>query len=192
MSPPLHHPFYCEENVWHLCQTFPVESTHRLVVFVSNPNRTVLFCNQRAGDERGLVVWDYHVLLLVRQDGWQVWDLDARWGYPQRLPAYLAHAFPYLRSPAGNEGRLEEAEAWSVPAEFAPVFRVVAAEQYVVDFASDRRHMRDDAGGWTKPPPPWACVGDGHTLDAFIADGGDEHGEVLDFDGFVERYASHK
>jgi len=192
MTRPLHHPFYCEENVWHLCQTFPVHSTHPQVVFVSNPDRTVLFCNQRAGDERGLVVWDYHVLLLVNEGGWQVWDLDARSGFPQPLPAYLAGAFPFLSTPSDDARRVGEAQLWTVPPEFVPVFRVIGVDRYVAEFSSDRRHMRDDTGGWTKPPPPWACIGEGHTLDAFIDCEGGRHGEVLDFEAFVERYASLK
>ena len=186
---PVHHPFYCEENIWHLCQTFPSQTPRPLVLFISNPGRTVLFCNQRAGDERGIVVWDYHVVLLASGTEWQVWDLDAKGGYPQACSTYLAQAFPHLWESTSRSSPPTMTGDWNVPTTFAPSFRVVPAETYSRMFASDRRHMRDGNHQWTQSPPPWPCIGQGHTLDEFIDVERRTHGEVLDFEGFFERYA---
>lgn len=179
----LYHPFYCEENIWHLCQTLGDQPGLKWVVFISNPDRTVLFCNQRAGGRSGQVVWDYHVLLLLQVPmGWQVWDLDAQVSPPQDVETYLHSAFPYEIPPRSAE----------IPDALRPRFKLVPAAHYTREFASDRRHMRTLDKGWTQPPPPWACIGRGHILDALIDVESGKHGEVLDFEGFVERYAGHQ
>jgi hypothetical protein len=56
-----------------------------------------------------------------------------------------------------------------VPARFQPRFAVIAAEDYVGRFGSDRAHMRDAKGRWQQPPPRWpAITGAGLTLAAAI------------------------
>jgi hypothetical protein len=196
MAPLRYHPFYCEENIWHLCQSTRVIGLRRRVVFVSNPSRTVLFFGQRAGETDGVVIWDYHVFLLAHAQRWQVWDPDGIAGCPVTTDEYLARAFPYLYRPAGHDGGGEVAgsalspQAGVNPA-LVPDFRVTDADDYVAHFGSDRRHMRDAHGAWNRPPPPWSCLGQGHNLHRFVDVTGDFHGEVLDFPAFVERYASH-
>lgn len=38
------------------------------------------------------------------------------------------------------------------------VFRVIPAESYLNEFASDRRHMRRPDDSWIKPPPPYPPI----------------------------------
>ncbi|KAI0806968.1 N-terminal glutamine amidase-domain-containing protein [Fomes fomentarius] len=80
-SPPLFLPpdsvytsCYCEENAYLLAKSFAVEGEilgrsapwpwEVYVVFVSNSGKTVALWNQKARD--GVVVWDYHVFLVLR------------------------------------------------------------------------------------------------------------------------------
>ncbi len=128
-------PFFCEENVWHLLQQDDLPQP-RAAVFVINADRRVAMHGQRAG--RGqVVVWDYHVVLLLPGAGLVVdLDDDARADWPVR--DWLAHAFP-----AG------------APPEFAPCFRVVDAAGFLATFSSDRSHMLDATGRPMRPFPAW-------------------------------------
>jgi len=110
------------------------------VVFISNPQRHCLLGCQRAGDARGEVVWDYHVVVWVASDGgWRVWDPDTTLGMPVRAERYLTATFSAsARAP-----------------ELAPLFRVVEAERFLATFATDRSHMLAADGSWLHPPPPW-------------------------------------
>ncbi|KAF7972662.1 hypothetical protein HWV62_17346 [Athelia sp. TMB] len=63
---------YCEENVFLLAQRFAGEAAIERVfdifaVFISNASKTVALWNQRLAASPGdVVVWDYHVVLLLR------------------------------------------------------------------------------------------------------------------------------
>ena len=66
---------YCEENVWKLCDKirntknliYLQEEDKAFVVFISNENRTVPLWRQSASEEEeGLVIWDYHVILIIK------------------------------------------------------------------------------------------------------------------------------
>jgi len=116
------------------------------------------------------VIWDYHVILLRRNDAWEIWDPDSTLGCPVAAAEYIRHSF----RPAA-------------PAAFQPRFRVVAAETYVDRFASDRRHMR--AGGrWLAEPPPWPPIGVGWNLGRFIDMTRPFVGEVLDLTQLSARF----
>jgi hypothetical protein len=139
-------PFWCEENVWHLCGDARTRDGE--VAIVTNPDRRVALFHQRASPRPdGLVVWDYHVLLFARADRWFAWDLDTTLGFPVPALAYLERTFPPQLDPT-----------------LAPRFRVLAAADYRVGFGSDRRHMRSPEGGWLQPPPSWPAIGHTHTL----------------------------
>ncbi|HEU4407983.1 MAG TPA: protein N-terminal glutamine amidohydrolase [Polyangiaceae bacterium] len=131
---------YCEENVWHLCQDPGVEADEAHVVFISNAQEACAFWMQRAAPAaRQPVLWDYHVILLGRQTGWKVWDLDSRLPRPVDALEYLRETFRHERA---------------VPAPLRPRFRVVPRAIFLDTFASDRSHMRLGDGGWLAPPPP--------------------------------------
>lgn len=145
-------PYYCEENVWHLCAT--VGGQYGLVAFVSNAARRVAMWGQRAAAHPGEpVLWDYHVVLLARgRDDWRVWDLDSTLGLDIPLAAWLSASF----------------EAGRVPDPLRPRFRLVPADAFRRRFSSDRRHMRGPGGAFAQPPPPWETIGEGHNLDRFV------------------------
>lgn len=159
-------PFYCEENVWHLCREDLLLPFTRKVVFISNENRCVAMKNQRAG---ALVYWDYHVVLLFRDTGWKVADLDTLLPFPCPVDQYLANSFE---------------------ADDAPIFRVVDADQYIKSLVSDRRHMLDQDGQYLQPPPPWNEIGSpGFNLWDFVDMAKCEYGKLYDLRAMRKSFA---
>lgn len=140
-------PYYCEENVWHLCQPGGIDADERLVAFITNPSQTVaLWCQSAAASDEP-VIWDYHVVLLARSGGappWWVFDLDTTLGFPCPVERYLSDTF---------------LDAGRVPPRFLPRFRVIDAAEFIRTFASDRSHMLDQHGRLMKPAPPWPPIG---------------------------------
>lgn len=141
----MHHytPYYCEENVWHLCDELRRPGVERRVVFISNPSKQCALWHQRAAHAPGEpVLWDYHVILFARDEAWRVWDLDTLLGMPVDLRTYLVRTFEEQR----------------VPARFMPLFRVLDGDEYLELFSSDRAHMRNEDGSWKQPPPAWTAI----------------------------------
>ncbi len=164
---------YCEENVWHLCRDAEppaIEDAHAL--FVSNARRTCALWMQRAAPERGApVLWDYHVVLLGRREGWKVWDLDSQLPCPLDALAYLDQTFPHENA---------------VRARFRPRFRLVPRPVFLETFASDRSHMRRLDGAWLAPPPPRPPIRtarEAMTLPRFVDLERPYVGRVLDLSG---------
>lgn len=155
-------PYFCEENVWHLCSDRdriegPVEA--RKVLFISNARKQVAMRHQRAGREAG-VVWDYHVVLLAEG---KIWDLDTTLGFGIAPASWLEESFV--------AGPLE------------PRFRVIGAPVYLESFASDRSHMIGPDGRPLKPLPPWPPIGKGTNLMRFVDMAEPFLGEVTDASG---------
>ncbi|XP_069544096.1 protein N-terminal glutamine amidohydrolase [Brachyistius frenatus] len=154
---------YCEENVWKLCEFVRTERTapleQLLVVFISNENRKVPLWKQKSGRGDQPVIWDYHVVLL--QAGLQsdslVYDLDSELSFPCSLTLYGALGFRSDRN---------------IRPEYHRKLRVVPADSFLLNFASDRSHMKNSDGSWRMPPPPYPPI---HTaesqmnLDDFIS-----------------------
>lgn len=156
MTSPLHQPFYCEENIWHLAQDPRCGPGRRLVLVISGTSGRFAMWQQRAAPTPGEPIpWDYHVVLLVHHDGWRVWDLDTALGAPLPVEAWLTGSFPHSQR---------------VRAGYQPRFRVLPAAEYVAILRSDRSHMRDEDGGWLHPPPPWPTLGDGGSNVLALAD----------------------
>jgi len=177
---------YCEENVWCLCKRLCAAAAadnpdHLLdssfAVFISNENRTVPLWRQKAARHADKpVVWDYHVILIVKampaSDGdasspSQVFDLDTTLPYPCDFGKYASATFPFDDQ---------------MPAEYKRMFRVISAKEFLQHFASDRRHMKkssaadeNEGGGvseWLQPPPTYDCIvtpQSVHNLDLFIS-----------------------
>ena len=172
MSAPRYAPYWCEENVWHLCADPRVGTSEAEVAIVTNADRRVALFHQRASTRRdGLVVWDYHVLLFARTNGWQAWDLDTTLGCPVSAIEYIERTFPPSLDPT-----------------LAPRFHVLAAADYRVGFGSDRRHMRAHDGSWLQPPPPWPAIGDSHELPKLLDTDDCTSAPWLDLDDLVRRY----
>lgn len=160
-------PFYCEENIWHLCQSLEFANAQcGRVVFISNESRTVATFQQRAANPPSSpMVWDYHVVFLWH-DGETplIYDLDTTLAFPMDVPSYLDATFPD-----------------AVPPQFAPRFRVLDIDYFIKHFRSDRSHMRLPDGSWQAPPPPWNCIGttDGTNLMEFVDVTSTTHGMVF-------------
>jgi hypothetical protein len=131
-------PYFCEENVWHLCgdDAVGIPLAARRAVFVTNEARQVRMRHQRAGNG-GVVIWDYHVVLMGQG---RVWDLDCTNGMPLALAD------------------------WLVDVDDTAKFRVVDAAEFVRTFASDRSHM----SGSGHPVPAWPPIGHGMNLLRFL------------------------
>ncbi|XP_054462333.1 protein N-terminal glutamine amidohydrolase [Anoplopoma fimbria] len=140
---------YCEENVWKLCEFVRTERTARLeelfVVFISNGNRTVPLWKQKSGRGDQPVIWDYHVVLLqIRlHSSSLVYDLDSELSFPCTLKLYAAQA---LRSDH------------NIKPAYHRKLRVVPADSFLLNFASDRSHMKNSDGSWRMPPPPYPPI----------------------------------
>ena len=147
---------YCEENVWRLLARSEFAARRAWAVIVTSPSGHFVALHQRAGRPGdGLVCWDYHVIAVVDdQDGTRlVLDLDSDLPWPCPLTLYLAESFPLVRQPRRR-----------------PIFRAIAAAEYLSGLASDRSHMRNPDGSYVAPPPPWPAPGGGksNTLMAWL------------------------
>ncbi len=170
-----YHPFYCEENAFHLCQHAVLGARARHVVFVSGALGGCVMWHQRAArGPAAPLFWDYHVIVLA-EGPWEVWDPDSTLGCPVGAAFYLERSFrPGL------------------PAELAPIFRVVRAAEIVATLASDRSHMRGPDGRFERRPPPWPPVSAkerGTNLARFIDMSDPFVGEVLSLGELSSRVA---
>ena len=186
-----HTPCYCEENVAHLLawlapnasgllslfsspspserplpQALLPARVHLFAVFLSNATQRTPVWRQRAGSgSEGKVCWDYHVIAAARVTSSDlchhdlVLDLDSTLPFPCDAELYVREA---LRPHA------VASSAWT---------RTVPAAQFLLEFASDRRHMRmqpvSGGAGWLAPPPktaPWrGSAADGaHNLERWL------------------------
>ena len=165
-------PFYCEENIWHLCRDERLPGGPRAALWITNERRQVAIFEQRLAQPGQPVGWDYHVVLVTgRGLDAQVWDLDSRLEVPTSISDYLDLSFP------------------PVSARFAPSFRLVPAAEYLRTFASDRRHMKDPDDGWLHDPPPWPAIGTGHVLPEYLDLTRPDPGEVLTLRQLRARYS---
>lgn len=147
-TPTKYAPYYCEENIWWLCQAPELRASRRRVLVISNPARACALYAQRAAvavDQP--VLWDYHVVLWEGSGARAtLWDLDCSLGAPLSFVAWFeATVQPALR----------------LPSHVHPRFRVVEADEYVAAFSSDRTHMAGAGGGPHAPWPPWPPIEQG-------------------------------
>jgi len=87
----------------------------------------------------GLVVWDYHVILVLRRptgdEDSLVYDLDTILDVPCGARHYLEKTFPYY---CDTTDLVTEQVLDPV---YQSVFRIVPASEFIDNFASDRSHM---------------------------------------------------
>lgn len=220
----------------HASSSSEEEEEEWYAVFISNANRTVPFLRQRSGggcsggggdDNDGggrLVVWDYHVIALHRRrravddddndgdddgnDYYEVYDYDTTLDFPCPLSTYVDLALTIPPSSRGGTGG-------PLPERYRHLFRVVPADRYLAEFASDRSHMllpppskEDSSSGgyvgegegerYSSPPPSYPCIaardGTGETmnLDEYI-DMEERcchpgRGAVYDLEGLARRF----
>ncbi|KZP20776.1 hypothetical protein FIBSPDRAFT_692145, partial [Athelia psychrophila] len=160
---------YCEENIYLLARQFALDPALArawdvFAVFISNGSKTVALWNQRLAATPGeVVVWDYHVVLLLRvkakhldanqrgQIEWPsaawIYDFDsvlngASMGDPISWQSASAMTYatpiPQVTSAPGWTLVLLDADSEEF---YRSVFRVVPADTLFAQFASDRSHM---------------------------------------------------
>jgi len=172
-------PFYCEENIWHLGQNPRFAELETKIVFISNKTNSCILWGQKAGKGvDGLVLWDYHVILLCKEREWQVWDLDTNFEIPSELSYYLRKTF--------------KTDEVKLAVDYAPVFRVIDTKEFVRTFSSDRSHMKKPDGTWIASPPEWPVVGEGKesNLISLINVEDKSIGEVMSLSEFTDRFVT--
>lgn len=162
---------YCEENVWKLCEQFEKRSgdTKQLyVVFISSHERQTALWNLKCGGTADFQLWDYHVILIksassdkessktttdtvtgIREHENEslVYDLDTSLPFPVCFNQYTKEVLrPELILHFRAAGLPER------------LFRVIPADIFLEEFASDRSHMRKEDGTWLALPPPYPPI----------------------------------
>ncbi|RIB24802.1 N-terminal glutamine amidase-domain-containing protein [Gigaspora rosea] len=160
--------FYCEENVYHLCKTISEildkNNDHYEVYacFISNKTRSVPIKRQQAAKSPdGFVIWDYHVILLLKENdetlnkkrSW-IYDFDTTLSFPCDFETYARESLPLVDLP-----------------EYHRKYRIVSSETFLRMFASDRSHMSSNNGTTISPPnyPPIFTAETKMNLPSFIS-----------------------
>ena len=120
------------------------------------------------------ILWDYHVILLLRAETNQILDFDTILPFGVTVDTYFKHSFLDNRLLTITE---------------TPLFRVVPASEFVVSFSSDRRHMKVGED-WIAPPPDWPCIGrSDFNLYRYIDMTNSDIGDVLGYDALLQRFS---
>ena len=158
-------PYFCEENARRLLDDQRIISHGKAyLVFITNRDQTCAMQCQRVG-AGGMVVWDYHVVVLTRGTSALIWDFDTTLAWPCTAQTWLSESFPDGVAP-----------------QFKPSFRVVVRVTAIAQFASDRRHMPP------QPVPPWApyqTAYNTHSLPQFLDLTDNTLGRVMDHKTFL-------
>ena len=171
---------YCEENIWHLASDDRFSGLDAKIVLVTGPGSHRKLWYQRCSEHVALPVhWDYHVILLVRNDVWQVWDLDTILEFPVNASTYFRQTF---------RGPDESFENTNV------IFRSINSTEYIANFSSDRSHMKLPSGDWAAPPPSWPPIvkNERSNLMAWLDSESDGPGERLTLEQIIEFCSSSK
>lgn len=168
----LYQPYFCEENIWQLCQHEQFKESH--VIFIASKGYDFPMLSQRVMTHPlKPIFWDYHVVLLARDEKNQILDFDTTLAFSSDIDIYFSRSFVDNNLLAASE---------------RPWFRVVPAVEYTAMFCSDRRHMKT-ASGWQAPPPSWPPIGKGaHNLSSFTDMNESSIGEVLSFEAMSSRF----
>ena len=173
----MHWPFYCEENIWHLCAEHAHLPEAQVCLVTGHGEEVAMWAQRQGRGSQGLVAWDYHVLLVTPgPDGWQVHDPDSQLGCPVSAAAYAAGTWP-------DRERVRQ--------EYQPRFRVMSAAVYRREFRSNREHMRKRDGSWHRQPPPWPLISADTNLDRWLQHEGNGPGEWLELDAWMTRFGAH-
>jgi len=133
-----HQPYYCEENIWQLCQ-HPQYLGGEVIFIASYGDYFPMLCQQGSDQPGYPIFWDYHVVLL--KDG-HIHDYNSTLPFSTPISEYFEKSFI-------DESLLSPKQI--------PMFRMISAEDYVAFFMSDRRHMKN-GDDWNAPPPDWPLI----------------------------------
>ncbi|KAJ3792697.1 N-terminal glutamine amidase-domain-containing protein [Lentinula aff. detonsa] len=188
-------PYWCEENVYLLIQSFSQNPSLSEIWERKPTSRTILFFqvalwSQKLSKEPGQpVVWDYHVVAVLRPrksssnlHSW-VYDFDTRLDLPVTWDTYFARTFSN-----------------NVPDEFQSLFRVVSANVYLDRFASDRSHMLvvippGTPPNYLYPVPPYPplrgpqCISTHNLMNFVSMFSSNGYGDVFDMKGISGFFA---
>lgn len=160
-----HQPYYCEENIWHLCQHKHFPDSH--VIVISSLGEYFPMLRQINEQQAELpVLWDYHVILLIRENKGDCYILDFNTSLPFCTPLKVYFEQSFM------------AEALLKPTE-VPLFRILTAQQYIAELRSDRSHMKAE-NNWLSPPPAWNPISKRETNLKQFTDMTDQaYGEIM-------------
>lgn len=106
---------------------------------------------------------DYHVIFMYHPEPEKclVYDLDSELPFPTYVHKYVTETFrtdhilksDYFRLVCNNFLGIQSFFKFTFR-----YFRVIAASDFLRDFASDRRHMKRPDGSWIKPPPNYPAI----------------------------------
>ena len=139
-------PYYCEENIWHLCRSSSLSFYPRFVLTIGNARRSAIFWSQKLSSHPDIPIrWDYHMVLIARKTGqpWVIYDFDSFCDFPSEAGQYFDRTFRSLPRQLSD---------------CVPRFRLIRAEDFLRFFHSDRSHMRKLDGTWIHPPPKWPAI----------------------------------
>ena len=145
------------------------------------------------GNDERPVVWDYHVIAIIstssairssvlelsptNSNKKLVFDFDTRLNFPCTLSEYISKAIR-------DDDMVKE--------EFRRLFRVIPAEEYLAEFASDRSHMKetnyDGSVKWVAPPPSYKPIKNeksSNNISKFWDMDNSTFGSVLNFEQLV-------
>jgi hypothetical protein len=172
----LYTPYYCEENIWHLCNNPVFANFERIVVIISNEQKKCAFYSQKLSTQNNFipVIWDYHVILLIKQESWLVYDFDTILSFPTEIGEYIDKTFNNKYNKM-----------------YLPKFRLISANHYIKKFSSDRSHMEQN-GKWIHKPPFWQpIINKESTFYNFINFNNDFIGSIINFENFLYKFTSH-
>ena len=121
---------FCEENIWLLAKRLidnGIKKQDIKVIFISNSKKQIAIFNQLAVAHKQAVIWDYHVILMVRIDSSSyIFDFDSRLCFPSNITDYIHNSLPE-----------------NINSSYLSQFRVIPAAYYIQHFYSDRSHMKN-------------------------------------------------
>jgi protein N-terminal glutamine amidohydrolase len=101
------------------------------------------------------VIWDYHVIL---HHAGKIYDFDSTLAFPCEVTEYIKHT---LHPEVTLKAEFQRFALCSVA--HGRMYRLVPAEVFLENFASDRSHMLSD-GEWRAPIPSWPAIQNQGTL----------------------------
>lgn len=138
----LYQPFYCEENIWQLCQREEFHNSYAVIISCLDECFPMLQQKSSPSPDEA-ICWDYHVIMITQINSQPfVLDFDSTLGFCTPLEIYLQFSFY-------EESRVKPS--------FIPLFRLMNASEYSRLLKTDRSHMKK-SGHWTAPPPDWPLI----------------------------------
>ena len=138
----LYQKFYCEENIWHLCQREELVNTQTQILFLLPPKRYIAVWQSRLAKRNLPILWDYHVILMFKDHSstWRIYDFDTILPFSIEAIDYFYYSL---------------SERYT---DYLPIIKVINSIEYITKFHSDRSHMKDKHGKWQAAPPPWKAI----------------------------------